>query len=111
MHLILAASLADNIASLLENSLEWDADIAASGGVVLAALVHVALVGAFFGIPAGIFIWAERKVSGRIQDRLGPTRTGGRFGWLQSAADGLKLIQKEDLVPAAADSFLFRIAP
>ncbi|MBC8291316.1 MAG: NADH-quinone oxidoreductase subunit H [Planctomycetes bacterium] len=77
----------------------------------LLGIVHVALVGAFFGLPAGVFIWAERKVSGRIQDRLGPTRTGGRFGWLQSAADGAKLIQKEDLAPEAADKFLFRLAP
>ena len=80
-------------------------------GVFLAAVVHVALLGAFFGLPAGVYIWAERKVSGRIQDRLGPTRTGGMFGWLQSLADGAKLIQKEDLAPKAADSFLFRIAP
>ncbi|WP_437190952.1 NADH-quinone oxidoreductase subunit NuoH [Planctomicrobium sp. SH527] len=78
---------------------------------VLAALIHTALVGAFFGLPAGVFIWAERKVSGRIQDRLGPTRTGGRFGWLQSLADGLKLVQKEDLAPQAADHLLFRLSP
>ncbi|MCA9077978.1 MAG: NADH-quinone oxidoreductase subunit NuoH [Planctomycetaceae bacterium] len=76
-----------------------------------AAMVHVALLGAFFGLPAFAGIWAERKVSGRIQDRLGPTRTGGRFGWLQSLADGIKLLQKEDLWPNAADSMLFRVAP
>ncbi len=78
---------------------------------VIAALFHVALLGAFFGLPAGIFIWAERKMSGRIQDRLGPTRTGGRFGWLQTLADGAKLVQKEDLAPADADKMLFRVAP
>jgi NADH-quinone oxidoreductase subunit H len=75
------------------------------------AIIHTILIVAFFGLPAGVFIWAERKVSGRIQDRLGPTRVGGRFGWLQSAADGAKLIQKEDLVPKDADSLLFRAAP
>ena len=75
------------------------------------AVIHTALVGGFFGLPAFALIWAERKVSGRIQDRLGPTRVGGRFGWLQSLADGIKLIQKEDLAPKAADRFIFQLAP
>ncbi|RMG41147.1 MAG: NADH-quinone oxidoreductase subunit H [Planctomycetota bacterium] len=78
---------------------------------VLAAVVHAVLVAAFFGLPAGVFIWAERKIAGRIQDRLGPTRTGGRFGWLQSLADGIKLLQKEDLIPGDANAPLFRLAP
>jgi len=42
----------------------------ANTALIVAAIVHVALVGAWFGLPAGIFIWVERKVSGRIQDRL-----------------------------------------
>jgi NADH-quinone oxidoreductase subunit H len=89
---------------------QWDR-LGPAGATVVAALIHTTLVGLFFGLPAFAFIWAERKVSGRIQDRLGPTRTGGRFGWLQSLADGIKLVSKEDLVPAAADSMLFRVAP
>ncbi len=77
----------------------------------LAALTHAGLLlGLFAGLPV-FYIWLERKVAGRIQDRLGPTRVGGSFGWLQTIADGIKLIQKEDLVPEDADSMVFRMAP
>ena len=78
---------------------------------VLAAVIHAILLFHVFALCPFFFIWLERKGSGRIQDRLGPTRVGGRFGWLQSLADGIKLIQKEDLCPPAADKFLFRSAP
>ena len=65
---------------------------------LLAVLSAVLILNLMAG-GALVFIWAERKVSARIQDRLGPTRTGGRFGWLQSLADGIKLLAKEDLMP------------
>jgi NADH-quinone oxidoreductase subunit H len=77
----------------------------------LAAVIHAVLLVHAFALSPAVFIWLERKVSGRIQDRLGPTRVGGLFGWLQSLADGIKLVQKEDLCPPAADSLLFRSAP
>jgi NADH-quinone oxidoreductase subunit H len=86
-------------------------EVSPTVAAVLAGLFHAGVLFALFGVAPFAFIWAERKVSGRIQDRLGPTRVGGRFGWLQSLADGVKLIQKEDLVPTAADGMLFRMAP
>lgn len=55
-------------------------------------------------------IYGERKISAFIQDRLGPMEVG-YYGLAQSIADLLKLIQKEDIVPAKAGSFLFKIAP
>jgi NADH-quinone oxidoreductase subunit H len=77
----------------------------------ITAFVAAALILNVIAGGALVFIWAERKIAARIQDRLGPTRTGGRFGWLQSLADGIKLLAKEDLMPEGADGMLFRLAP
>jgi NADH-quinone oxidoreductase subunit H len=95
------------MAAFLVNSLglpEWLA------WTITAAVAAVLILNVIAG-GALVFIWAERKIAARIQDRLGPTRTGGRFGWLQSLADGIKLLAKEDLMPEGADGMLFRLAP
>jgi len=78
--------------------------------LVAAGMVAAGLLFAFIGGSTFFAIWAERKVSARIQDRLGPTRVGP-FGLLQSLADGIKLISKEDHAPTGADRFLFKLAP
>ncbi len=57
-----------------------------------------------------VAVYAERKVSAFIQDRYGPMETGS-YGILQTVADLLKLLQKEDLVPAKSDKPLFLVAP
>lgn len=90
----------------------WDAVIGfvtAYWTPIIAVVAAALLMGLMF-IQAIVFVWMERKVAGRIQDRLGPTRVGGKFGWLQTLADGIKLLCKEDFVPAGADHFLFRLA-
>lgn len=52
----------------------------------------------------------ERRALARLQVRIGPNRTGPG-GWLQPIADGVKLIFKEELIPAKADKFIFLLAP
>ncbi|HTN20361.1 MAG TPA: complex I subunit 1 family protein [Pelobium sp.] len=64
----------------------------------------------FIAVFSLFSVYAERKVSAFMQDRLGPMEVG-KYGWLQTAADILKLIQKEYIVPALADKVLFTIAP
>jgi NADH-quinone oxidoreductase subunit H len=91
----------DYLSNLLPEWLAYTV-VALFQGVLLLAIPFVG---------AMTFVWMERKISGRIQDRLGPTRTGGAFGWLQLLADGMKLITKEDVAPGNADVMLFRAAP
>ncbi len=82
-----------------------------TGLVYAAGAAVVSLVIITFGaIVASLTIWWEMRVSSRMQSRIGYNRTGAA-GLLQWLADGVKLILKEDLIPADADRVLFRAAP
>ncbi len=74
------------------------------------ALIASVIVVGVLTVVALFLIWFERKLAGRIQNRLGPMRVGP-YGTLQSVADALKLLAKEDLRPANADRWTFELAP
>jgi NADH-quinone oxidoreductase subunit H len=69
----------------------------------------VVVLGVILGTCAYL-IWVERKIAAYVQDRLGPNRVGP-YGLLQSIADGLKLLFKEDIIPDRVDRLLFLVAP
>lgn len=78
--------------------------------VVVAGSIGVGAFITFVSLLVMILIWAERRIAGRMQARYGPNRVGP-FGLLQSVADGAKLFLKEDIIPAGADRFWFKLAP
>ncbi len=73
-------------------------------------LKTVAVMGFFLVVPLGIG-YIEHKGLAHMQARLGPMEAGRFHGWAQLVADGVKFIQKEDIVPAAADRHVFSLAP
>ncbi|MGD8717802.1 MAG: NADH-quinone oxidoreductase subunit NuoH [Candidatus Zixiibacteriota bacterium] len=73
-------------------------------------VVHAILIAAFIALLVLFLIWLTRKVSAHIQQRLGPMRTGWH-GSIQTVADALKLVQKEDTTPRDCDRPVFNIAP
>ncbi|MFH0899360.1 MAG: NADH-quinone oxidoreductase subunit NuoH [Pseudomonadota bacterium] len=88
-------------------ALSWMPDAIVCLLMVLLAAVPLLVVAA---LGAALIIVAERKISGRMQSRLGPNRVGPN-GWGQFVADAVKFLLKEDLVPREADPWLFRLSP
>jgi NADH-quinone oxidoreductase subunit H len=79
-----------------------------AGFIILMAKSGIVLL--FLLLLAAYLVWLERKFLARLQVRYGPNRAG-KFGLLQPIADTIKMLTKEDIVPAAADRFIFLMAP
>ena len=75
---------------------------------LIAKLLFVALFIPLIGI---VLTYSEIKLSAKMQARVGPYFAGGRWGWAQPIADGIKFFQKEDLIPHEADRSIFKLAP
>ncbi len=81
-----------------------------SAGNMLWALIYILLVFAGLSVAVICMNWLERKILAHMQVRLGPMRVGPH-GLMQPFADALKLLLKEDIMPAEADAVIFWIAP
>jgi len=77
---------------------------------IIVLLIKLAVVLVVLLLLASYLVWLERKFLARLQIRYGPNRAG-KFGLLQPIADAVKLIAKEDTVPAEADRLIFLLAP
>jgi NADH-quinone oxidoreductase subunit H len=79
--------------------------------LIFASLIMALIMTLVMAACAIVFTWMERKVAGFIQSRYGPMRVGRYQGIGQPVADMLKILQKEDIIPAEADKFYFMMAP
>ena len=77
---------------------------------ILVKLLEITIIIALLIPIAAMLVWVERRMIGIWQDRLGPNRVGP-FGILQSLADLLKILGKEDWIPPFSDRIVFTIAP
>ncbi len=100
---VLFRQIYNNVGKLFPDEL-CALDYFISGFIIIFILVNGVLLG------AAVFVWGERRLMGRVHNRIGPNRWGP-FGLLQPIADLVKLIAKEDLIPREADKIAFTLVP
>ena len=93
----------DLINGFIPDGLEWV-------GYTVAGFIYAFMIINLVIMTTALYIWFERRTMARFQSRLGPNRWGP-FGLFQPIADVLKLLAKEDVIPAVADKKLFALAP
>src|SRR5689334_14891797 len=80
------------------------------GAWILAKSIQVGVIVLLVSLVPMVLVYAERKVSAFMQARLGPMEVGP-YGILQTLADGIKLIFKEDIIPVGSDRIVHIMAP
>ncbi|HLS89298.1 MAG TPA: NADH-quinone oxidoreductase subunit NuoH [Sphingobacteriaceae bacterium] len=77
---------------------------------LIITVIKVTILLGFVGVNFLFLVWMERKISARMQSRVGPYSVG-KHGSLQLLADGVKMLSKEDVRPATADRWIWTLAP
>lgn len=98
-----------DLARAIVNGLE-NMGMSALWAEIILLIIKFACIAGIVTVNIIILIWLERKISGFIQQRLGPNRLGP-WGTLQTIADAIKLLTKEDIIPSETDKIIFRTAP
>lgn len=95
-----------------EQVIDFLHELGFSGDSFESIWILISISGLIVGVTIGVLVivWLERKISAGIQQRIGP-EYAGPLGIIQSLADGIKLLLKEDIVPDRSDLWLFNIGP
>ena len=94
--------------TFIESLMDLGIPAGAAKAIWMPLPMFLMIIGATVGVL--VVVWLERKISAAAQQRIGP-EYAGPLGVLHPVADGLKLVFKEDVVPAKADRWLFTIGP